>query len=604
MDIKDYNDNVSFKDIVYSIKLIPKTIKLIKNINKKNFYLIILFSVIMGISPILTLISSQSLLNAVSTKNINMVIYFLIFYICANLFSEVISSFLEFYQSKFQSLISYKLNYKVMEKCTKLSLKQFEDSEIYDKLQRVQNETAYKPYEVFLSILNIATAVVTLVSSVIIILNWKPWVLIILVLIPAVFSFYFLKIGQREFNIGWERASDKRKSWYLSYLLTKDNTFKEIKLYNLGEYILNKFKVINKRFITEDIKLFKRRTIFTFIFEVVEQICISAILIIIVYSAFIGEILIGNVVGLINALNLIASNCKKILNTVYSLYQNNLYIKQLLEFLDLDEEVEIENLSEISKMEKSEDDIKINYIKNIKIKNLTFSYPTNPKVVLNNINLEINKGERVAIVGRNGSGKSTLVKLLLKLYAIDGEGIYYNDKSINKYKSKDIRRCIATLFQDFVKYELTLRENIAFGDIEEINNDNTIEEVLKKIGIDYVSGLDTQLGLWFEDGVQLSGGQWQKIAIARALFRNASLYVLDEPSSALDPISEKEIINMFMKMTENKIGIFISHRLSTAMLADKIVVMDDGEIVGIGTHNDLMKTNEIYKTMYELESLQ
>ena len=595
MNIEDYNDNVSLKDVVKAVKMIPKTIKLIKQVHKKSFFIIIFLSIILGICPIFTLFGSQYLLNMITTKDFNRVLAAFIFYICANLFSDTIGSIMEYYQNKFQTLINYKLNYKIMNKCIKLSLKDFEDSETYDKLQRVQSETSYRPYQVFLSILNLITSMVTLFSSVSIIINWKPWVLLILVLIPITFSVYFFKIGQREFNINWERATDKRKSWYLSYLVTRDNTFKEIKSYGIGQYVLNKFDSINSKFVKQDIKLFKRRSIFTFIFEFVQQACTSIILFIIIYSALIGEILIGNVVGFINALNLIQNNCKEILNTVYTLYENNLYISQLFQFLDLEEEnfnIENKELKNISDIET------------LDIKNLTFKYPNSPNVVLNNINLNIKKGERVAIVGANGSGKSTLVKLISKLYEVKENSILYNGISLNNYNEAQLKNCIAVLFQDFTKYEMTVRENVGFGNIESIDNDENKKKALDKASATFISNLDEQLGLWFQDGRQLSGGQWQKIAIARTFFRDASLYILDEPSSALDPIAEKEVIDMFLKMTEDKIGIFISHRLSTAMLADRIIVMNEGEIVGNGTHQELIKNNFVYKKMYELEGIK
>lgn len=348
MNIKEYDDHVSMRDIINSIKMVPKTLALIKNVNRKSFYIIIFLSLLMGIAPIITLFGSQNLLNSIGFKDINIIVWALIFYISANVFSEIISSFTEYYQSKFQTLINYKLNLKVMEKCTKLPLEHFENAEVYDKLQRVQNETPYKPFEVFVSILSTISAIVTLFSSVMILINWKPWVLTILIIIPVIFSFYFFKIGQREFNVNWLRAPEKRKSWYLSYLMTRDNTFKEVKLYNLSGYILNQFKEINKKFVRQDIKLFKRRTVFTFIFEIVEQICINIVLVIVILSALAGEILVGTVVALIQALNLISNNSRKILNTIHSLYQNNLYINQFFEFMELSEEkIYIEDASSL-----------------------------------------------------------------------------------------------------------------------------------------------------------------------------------------------------------------------------------------------------------------
>ncbi|MBW9154333.1 ABC transporter ATP-binding protein [Clostridium estertheticum] len=588
------NEHVSFKDIVKTIKMIPKIFTLISNMDKKSFVIIIALSLIIGLTPILSLFTSQYLLNMIYKKNFYLVMVAFICYFFVSAFDDFISNIKGYYEFKFESVISYSINVKVMNKCSKLSLKDFENSEIYDKLQRVQEQVAFKPYQVFQSIIQLITAIVTLVSAITILINWKPWVLIVLLIVPAIFSLYFIKISQREFNVEYGRSKERRKSWYLSYILTKDSTFKEIKLYNLSTYILNKFKDINKTFIKQDIKLFKRRSIFTLSFGFIEQICTSSILLIIIYSALLNKMLIGNVVGFIKAISLTESNTKSIINTMYSLYKNNLYINQLFEFLALPEEQSNNTLIGNN----------IDFIENIKIKNLTFKYPTASKEVLKNINLDIKKGERIAIVGQNGSGKSTLVKLLLKLYKTDNDSIFYNNKSINHYNTEQMQSCIGVLFQDFIKYELTLKENVGFGNIEKINEKHEMRGALEKAQVNFIDDLDAQLGLWFDDGIQFSGGQWQKIALARAFFRNASLYVLDEPSSALDPIAEKQIIDMFIEMTKDKIGIFISHRLSTAMLADKIVVMDKGRISGVGTHDVLLKTNAIYKEMYELETIK
>lgn len=594
MDIDNVDNKVTAKDIFASIKVIPKTLKLVKNIDKKSFYLIMILSFLMGIAPILTLLASQNLIISIEHKNLTWIIYGLAIYIGSNIISGIISSVTEFFQNKFQTLINYNLNLKIMNKCKRLSLEKFENSEVYDMLQRVQNETPYKPFEIFLSILNGISACVTLISSITILINWKPWVLIILIVIPIIFSFYFFKIGQREFNVNWMRAPERRKAWYLTHLMTRDSSFKEIKLFNLSDYLISKYKKINKTFVKQDIKLFKRRTTFTFIFEFVEQICINIVLVVIIYSVLIGEILIGHVVAYIQSLSLISNNTKSLLNIIHSLYQNSLYIHQLFEFLSIEEEKD-KNDSSASELKE---------INHIKISNLNFTYPSNPKEVLKNVNLEIKQGERVAIVGFNGSGKSTLIKLLLKLYDCKDDTIFINGIPINTIPNNRLRQEIGVLFQDFVKYELRLRENIGFGDINKINHDQEMIETMKKAHVDYLTDLNTQLGLWFLNGTQLSGGEWQKVAIARTFFKNASLYILDEPSSALDPISERQIIDMFMEVTENKIGIFISHRLSTAKLADKIVVMNKGEIVGVGSHEQLIENNSYYRQLYNLESIK
>ncbi|WP_110933142.1 ABC transporter ATP-binding protein [Paenibacillus bouchesdurhonensis] len=596
-DTDTVDDRVSFRDIRETMKLLPKTLRLVAASDKRNFFMISLLSLLVGFSPILTLFGSQHLLNMLVTGTFQAVVWAFGIYIVLHLYSDVINSIKSFYEQKFETILRFKINYSVMEKCSKLTLAHLEDAAVYDKLQRVQSEVAYRPFQIFQAIISMITAFITLISSIIILLNWKPWVLLILIVIPVLLSTYFFRIGQREYNVEWNRTSERRKSWYLTYLLTKDVTFKEVKLYGISRYVLSKFENINKKFIKQDIALFKRRTVFTVLFDFIEQICTNVVLFIIIYSAYLGEILIGNVVGFIKALSLIQSNSKLIINTIYTLYQSNLYMSQLFDFLALEEAGESVDTLETP----AAADNTISRIETIKISDLTFAYPSFAHPVLNNINLEFRRGERIAIVGTNGSGKSTLVKLLIKMYQIDDDMIQFNNKSINSYRTEQLQSCITVLFQDFVKYELTLRENVGFGQIDRMHEEEAISEALFKGKVDFENDLDTQLGLWFDEGKQLSGGQWQKVAIARSFFRDASLYILDEPSSALDPMAEKQIIDMFLQMTKDKIGIFISHRLSTAMLADRIVVMHKGEVIGIGEHQELLKSVSLYREMYELE---
>lgn len=587
-------EKISVKEILSTFKTIPKIINLTMELDKKSCFIMMLLTLCGAICPTLILLANQELLNNLVTKDSNVIFVALAVFVGIKLFYSTIMNITEYYQQKFQSIIKYGINCKVMKKCTELSLEHFENSEVYDKLQRVQNEVSHKPFEVFMLILQLLSSFVSIGSALMIIIAWKPWVCGILLIVPIYFSYNFFEIGRLEFKINWARAPLMRKSWYISHIMTKDFSFKEIKLFDLGNHLLDRYKKINKDFIKENFKLYKKRGILSYSFEFMEEMCLTVITVIIIFSVIAGEIMIGNVVALINTMKLINSTNKSLLNVIYKLYQNSLYMNQLFEFL----EISVEDGPRV----RLHND-KIQKIDNIKVKNLKFKYPTGKENALKGIDFEISKGERVAIVGRNGSGKSTLMKLLLRMYNTEDESIFFNNVPIKNIHESDVRKEITALFQDFVKYELSVRENIAFGNIEELNNDKKIRAAMEMGKIDFIDDIDSQLGLWFEDGKQLSGGQWQKIAIARAFFRDASLCILDEPSSALDPISEKEIIKMFMEITKGKIGIFISHRLSTAMLADKIIVMDKGRITGIGTHKELLLTNEIYKTMYRLESL-
>lgn len=595
-------EKVTIHQIIRTIKNIPRTIGIIKDIDKKNFLLIMILTIINGLVPTLILIATQSLINVLASNNISFkfVIINLIIYLLVIFISSILSEAENYYKNKVQIIISYHLNLKIMNKCKQLGVKDFENSQIYDKLQRVQGEINNKPYETFTIILGLIEAITTLISSSIVIVSWRVWTIIPLIILPLLTSIYFLKLGQTEFLVQYNRVSEARKGWYLSYLMTHDNSYKEIKLFNLEEHIINSYKNINQKFLKQDNKLLKNRSMSNFIFETIMQ-CSSAFVIFnIIISAFMKEILIGNVIGYIRGISLVQNNSKAIVVIIDSIYKNNLYIEQLFDFFSLEtDELERDGNKEIIEGE----------IQNLKIKNLNFKYPTNDKLVLNNINLELKKGERVAIVGPNGCGKSTLVKLISQLYTYNSGEILINDIPTKNIDTKFIRNNIGVLMQDFIKYELSVRENIGFGDIKNLNNNEKIIKSLKKAKINFFkeklhNNLDKQLGLWFSNGVQLSGGQWQKIALARAIMKDAPIYILDEPSSSLDPISEKEMFDLFFKLTKDKIAIFVSHRLSSVKLADKIIVMDEGTIKAIGTHDELIQECDLYRRMYELEGVK
>ncbi|CUB15307.1 Lipid A export ATP-binding/permease protein MsbA [Bacillus subtilis] len=529
-------------------------------------------------------------------KDVSVVISIFLTYLGVSFCSELISQVSEYYNGKFQLNIGYKLNYKVMKKSSNLALKDFENPEIYDKLERVTKEISYKPYQIIQAIITMTTSFVTLLSSIAFLMSWNPKVSLLLLVIPVISLFYFLKIGQQEFFIHWKRAGQERKSWYISYILTHDFSFKELKLYNLKDYLLNKYWDIKKSFIDQDTKILRKKTYLNLIYEIAVQLVGAVIIFIAIMSAFAGKIMVGNVMSYIRSVSLVQSHSQSIMTSIYSIYNSNLYMNQLYEFLELREEKNQGHKKQI-----------VEPIHSVIFQNVSFIYPNQGEQTLNHINVSLNKGERIAIVGPNGSGKSTFIKLLTGLYEVQQGDILVNGVNIKELDMDSYMEQIAALFQDFMKYEMTLKENIGFGQIDKLHQTNKMHEVLDIVKADFLKGhssyqFDTQLGLWFDEGRQLSGGQWQKIALARAYFREASLYILDEPSSALDPIAEKETFDTFFSLSKDKIGIFISHRLVAAKLADRIIVMDKGEIVGIGTHEELLKTCPLYKKMDESEN--
>ncbi|MGQ8965912.1 ABC transporter ATP-binding protein [Bacillus subtilis] len=595
MEVKE---QLKLKELLFIMKQMPKTIKLIFTLERSLFLKLILFSIITGILPIVSLYISQELINSLVTirKDVSVVISIFLTYLGVSFCSELISQISEYYNGKFQLNIGYKLNYKVMNKSSNLALKDFENPEIYDKLERVTKEISYKPYQIIQAIITMTTSFVTLLSSIAFLMSWNPKVSLLLLVIPVISLFYFLKIGQQEFFIHWKRAGQERKSWYISYILTHDFSFKELKLYNLKDYLLNKYWDIKKSFIDQDTKILRKKTYLNLIYEIAVQLVGAVIIFIAIMSAFAGKIMVGNVMSYIRSVSLVQSHSQSIMTSIYSIYNSNLYMNQLYEFLELKEEKNQGHKKQI-----------VEPIHSVIFQNVSFIYPNQGEQTLNHINVSLNKGERIAIVGPNGSGKSTFIKLLTGLYEVQQGDILVNGVNIKELDMDSYMEQIAALFQDFMKYEMTLKENIGFGQIDKLHQTNKMHEVLDIVKADFLKGhssyqFNTQLGLWFDEGRQLSGGQWQKIALARAYFREASLYILDEPSSALDPIAEKETFDTFFSLSKDKIGIFISHRLVAAKLADRIIVMDKGGIVGIGTHEELLKTCPLYKKMDESEN--
>ncbi|MGY5388811.1 ABC transporter ATP-binding protein [Bacillus subtilis] len=595
MEVKE---QLKLKELLFIMKQMPKTIKLIFTLERSLFLKLILFSIITGILPIVSLYISQELINSLVTirKDVSIVITIFLTYLGVSFCAELISQISEYYNGKFQLNIGYKLNYKVMKKSSNLGLKDFENPEIYDKLERVTKEISYKPYQIIQAIITMTTSFVTLLSSIAFLMSWNPKVSLLLLVIPVISLFYFLKIGQQEFFIHWKRAGKERKSWYISYILTHDFSFKELKLYNLKDYLLNKYWDIKKSFIEQDTKILRKKTYLNLIYEIAVQLVGAVIIFVAIMSAFAGKIMVGNVMSYIRSVSLVQNHSQSIMTSIYSIYNSNLYMNQLYEFLELKEEKSQGHKKQI-----------VEPIHSVVFQNVSFMYPNQGEQTLKHINVSLHKGERIAIVGPNGSGKSTFIKLLTGLYEVQQGDILINGISIKELDMDSYMNQIAALFQDFMKYEMTLKENIGFGQVDKLHQTNKMHEVLDIVKADFLKShssyqFDTQLGLWFEEGRQLSGGQWQKIALARAYFREASLYILDEPSSALDPIAEKETFDTFFSLSKEKIGIFISHRLVAAKLADRIIVMDKGEIVGIGTHEELLKTCPLYKKMDESEN--
>ncbi|MGO4791288.1 ABC transporter ATP-binding protein [Paenibacillus sp. 2KB_20] len=599
-NMKDEYVSFSSKNIFRTFLFWPRIFKLLWETHAGYLIGILVSNLFKGILPAIALLATRELINSVVASvpqgEFRPILLAFGFLMLLNILSDFVGIVDGYFRKMFQSLLSNRVNLKLIEKAHQMTLQSFEDADVQNKLQRAQGEANYRPFEIFVQMLGIISGVVTLVSASAILIAWKWWVIFVIILIPCLSFYSFLKIGQREFYTYYQRAGKQRESWYLSFLVTRDNSFKEIKIFQLGNYLRERYLSILNGFHLEDKKLASRRSYTSLIFQVINQIACGFIIFLAVRSAYIGQIMLGNLISFIQAINLTQSTSQNIVQGILSLCQNNLYVKQLFDFLDMPEEEEMQEIEQ-----------RISQIHSIEFRNVSFKYPNTNKNAISNVSFMLNSNEKLAIVGKNGSGKSTIVKLITQLYSNFEGDILINGQSIRDLNKESFREKMGVVFQDFVQYEMTVKDNVGFGDVKQKENDQLVWKAIEQSGITKLintlpNKLNTMLGKWFDDGHQLSGGQWQRVAIARAFMRNADVYILDEPSSYLDPHSEKEVFNKFEQLTHQKIGVFISHRLSSAKTADNIILLEEGRIIEAGNHESLMRLNGTYSEMFEIQA--
>lgn len=582
-------------DIRKTKETIKRIMKYIFHISPKYFYLNIIFTILVGFTSAMSIWSTKLLINGIVNINTNNnFIKILITYAVINIFIQIIQSLNKYINLKHQLKIDYKMSMDILEKCGELRLQDFEDSEIYNILGRAEMEGQTKVYISYRNILSIITQIASILSVSIIILSWDSYIFLLIFITPIISTIINTIIGFKDYKMRMKRMNEVRKISYINYLLTNDIACKEVKTYNIGEYLINIFSNLKKKIQNQDLDINKKRAKWSIGINLIEEIISLFIIFKIVEMAAIGKILVGDTVAYIDSLGTIQSNVGGFLSNLSEIYNDILYVEQFYKLLDL----EIKGYEDRT--------IEIEEIEEIEFKNLNYTYEGSENNTLNNINIKIRKGELIGIVGENGSGKTTFIKLLCGFYDNYQGEILINGIELKKINPDSLRKRMGIIFQDFNKYEMTLRENIGFGNIEEIDNDKKIIKSLEEINLKdktdkFKEGIDTQMGKWFA-GEELSKGQWQRIALGRAFMRDADVLVLDEPTSSLDPISEREIFLLMKEKSKEKIGIFITHRVENIKeLNPRIIVFSDGEIVGDGNHLEMVESCREYIRLLNIE---
>lgn len=567
------------------------------NYDKKYIYILLISVVISGILPPISTLLSQEVVNALQKKmHIKIIFFYVILYISVDLVDTLYKYGLQYYKTRFSYGFNLHFNIKILEKASKLKLKDYEDSETYNMISRAQDEGNGKQLVYIETFMNIFSGIITMISYLLIIISFKPQLVIIIIIVPIIKYLITKKIGILSFDLLKRRTNDLRKSRYFQYLMTYGEYFKELKIFNLFSVFIEKYKFYTKKFNDENLCLERKKAVSLSIVSIIETLVDGGLFSYIVYNGYIGTILIGNVLTYMKAITQVKQQMTVVLGTFSEIYKESFFIDQIIDYFQLLETNE-------------ERKIAINSIENIKIEDLSYKYKEGQDYILKNINLEIKRNETVAFVGQNGSGKTTLIKLIMGFYD-DYEGnIYINGIELKKIDQKSLIDKIATVFQDYVKYQATFRENISYGNMSVFEDDSVLYSICEELGIKRLienseNKLDSQIGHWFDNGMQISIGQWQKVALARAFIKNAELYILDEPNSALDSIAEADMLKLYEKIIRNHMGIIVTHKFNVLVKrVDRIVVLSEGVISGIGTHESLLKLNSDYRKMYEAQDI-
>lgn len=564
--------------------------------DKKYIFVLGFSIVITGVVPPITTLISQEIVNQIQIEaKWEIILLFVIVYVSIDLIGSIITYIMNYYMQKV--LLSYNLYFSemILKKAEKLSLKSYEDSETYDKITMAQYQGNGKILSYLETFSGIISSAISLVSFSAILLSFKAWIVICIMVIPVIKFIISRKLNIMSFRLIKNRMNDTRKSSYIQYLLTHGDFNKELKTYNLFDYFIEIYKKYIKEFNRQDIDLEKKRSLWLSCVSIVENVIDGSLFAYIAYLGLTRVILIGNVMTYMRTVSQIKEQMVVILETFSTLNKESLFIDQLIAFF---------NLPELDNTQKA----KSGAIKQIEVRNLSYRYSGKTEYALKNIDLKINSNEIIAIVGQNGSGKTTLIKILMGFYE-DYEGeIFVNGINLKEIDKQYYLTQIATLFQDFVKYEATFRENVAYGNLQIKDNDSKLYEIIKLFGLeklvaDEARGLDTQIGFWFDNGKQISLGQWQKVALSRAFAKEASMYILDEPNAALDPISEYNLAQLYFKLIRGNIGIIVAHKFNNfCKQVDKIIVMKDGKIESEGKHEELIENSHLYKQLYEIQS--
>ncbi len=521
------------------------------------------------------------------------IIYVLLFGVIA--FINAIANILAQLASETQQqLVADHMSAILQAKSIEIDLEYYENPHYHNTFHRAQKQSLYRPVQLLNSLTSFLQSGLSLtaIAGLLVFLHWSIALVLILSTLPLVIV--RLRYSKKLYTWEKSRTSLERESRYLNQLMTDVKFAKEVRIFDFGKVLSDKFSNLRKRLFQEKFNIQKHRSWASFAAHGGEILAVTGTYLFIAYRTVQGNITIGDLVMYFQAFQKGQSLLQTVMRSLVQLYENRLFLNYIFEFLQLQPKIKAaENPSSFPESLKE----------GIQFENITFQYPLTQKQVLKDISATFPKGKVIALVGENGSGKTTLIKLLCRLYDPDSGSIRLDGIDIKKGDLPQLRSKIAVIYQDFAHYFFTAGENIQISDLQQPSREKMIAAAQASGVDDFIKQLpntyDQKLGREFFDGAELSIGQWQKIALSRAFYKDAEIIILDEPTSSIDPLAEHKIFSQLNALKKNKIIILVTHRLYNLKMADKIIVMDAGRIIEKGTHEELVTKEGIYKRMFE-----
>src|SRR5438876_998211 len=503
--------------------------------------------------------------------------------------------------SRFESLLgdlfSNRISVRLMEHAATLDLAQYEDAETYDHLERARRQTVGRIGLVAL-LLSTAQDLVTLISLAAVLLVQLPWLLVLLVVAVAPSFLGETHYAALGYSLLFQWTPERRLLDYLRYAGASDEMAKEVKLFNLSDFLVGRYAKLSDEFYDANKKLAIKRNVVSTVFVTIGTLGYYGAYAVTIYLTVLGRFSIGALTFLAGSFRASRDLIQRILLSLSQVFEQSLYLSDLFTFFDVQPRVT---------SKPGARPVPVSIRRGFEFQDVGFRYPGSDRWAVRHLTFTFEPEERIAVVGENGAGKTTLVKLLARLYDPDEGRILLDGVDLREYDLNSLRKNIGVIFQDFVRYDFILKENIGVSQVEAHEDDARVREAARRSLADSVAsrltkGYDQMLGRRFDGGVELSGGEWQKVALGRAYMRDAQVLILDEPTASLDARAEYEVFLRFAELTKGRMAVLISHRFSTVRMADRILVLQGGELVDQGTHEELVARGGLYAELFSLQA--